>query len=190
MKNDGAGNFSALPSFPGNAVRLLQDFNGDGRDDLVNNGSGTSVEVRLSKGDGTFESPIPIDLGVAINALVATDVDGDGVPDLVAGTATQTVFLHGNGNGTFTSAGTAPTPPGRLLAVANIDNVPPLDIVGHNGIIYRAGNDMRTEPWSMYATDVRDTNGDGHPDVLGMGFHGFFDVPRTHAAFVLVNPCH
>jgi hypothetical protein len=46
------------------------------------------------------------------------------------------VFLHGDGNGTFTSAGTAPAPPGRLLAVANIDNVPPLDVVGHNGIIY------------------------------------------------------
>ena len=85
MKNDGAGSFSDLSSFPGNAVRLLQDFNGDGRDDLVNNGSGLSIEVRLTKGDGTFESPIPIDLGVAINALVATDVDGDGVPDLVAG---------------------------------------------------------------------------------------------------------
>jgi hypothetical protein len=62
--------------------------------------------------------------------------------------------------------------------------------VGHNGIIYRAGNDVRTEPWSMYATDVRDTNGDGHPDVLGMGFHGLFEAPQTHAAFVLVNPCH
>jgi VCBS repeat protein len=190
MKNDGAGNFSDLPSFPGTAVRLLQDFNGDGRDDLVNNGSSTSIEVRLSNGDGTFESPISVDLGAVIHALVAADVDGDGVPDLVAGTASQTVVLHGNGNGTFTSAGTAPTPPGNLLAVANIDNVPPLDIVGHNGIIYRTGNDVRTEPWSMYATDVRDTNGDGHPDVLGMGFHGFFDVPRTHAAFVLANPCH
>jgi hypothetical protein len=190
MKNDGAGGFSDLSSFPGTAVRLLQDFNGDGRDDLVNSGSSTSIEVRLSNGDGTFKSPIPVDLGVAINALVATDVDGDGVPDLVAGTASQTVFLHGNGDGTFTSAGTAPIPPGRLLAVANVDNVPPLDVVGHNGIIYRAGNDVRTEPWPMYATDVRDTNGDGHPDVLGMGFHGLFEVPETHAAFVLANPCH
>jgi hypothetical protein len=35
MKNDGAGSFSDLSSFPGTAVRLLQDFNGDGRDDLV-----------------------------------------------------------------------------------------------------------------------------------------------------------
>jgi len=190
MKNDGAGHFSDLSSFPGDGIWFLHDFNGDGRDDLVTSGPSASIEVRLSNGDGTFAPLIPTDLGVGINALIATDFDGDGVPDLVAGTASQTVFLHGNGDGTFTSAGTAPAPPGRLLAVANIDNVPPLDVVGHNGIIYRAGSDLRTESWPMYATDVRDANGDGHPDVLGMGFHGFFDVPRTHAAFVLENPCH
>ncbi|HEX3765237.1 MAG TPA: VCBS repeat-containing protein [Kofleriaceae bacterium] len=190
MRNDGAGNFSSLSSFPGTAVRLLHNFNGDGRDDLVNNVSSTAMEVRLSNGDGTFAPPIPIDLGAVAADLVATDFDGDGVPDLVAETGGQTVFLHGNGDGTFTTAGTAPIAPGGLIAVANIDNIPPLDLVGHNGIVYRAGSDTRTETWSMYATDVRDTNGDGHPDVLGMGFHGLFDAPRTHAAFVLVNPCH
>jgi hypothetical protein len=189
-KNDGAGHFSDLSTFPGTAVRLLQDFNGDGRDDLVNGTSGTAMEVRLGNGDGTFAAPIPLDLGAFASSLVATDFDGDGMLDLVAGAGGQTVFLHGNGDGTFTSAGAAPPPPGGLLAVANIDNIPPLDIVGHNGIVYRAGNDTRTETWPMFATDVRDANGDGHPDVLGMGAHGFFDVPRTHAAFVLVNQCH
>jgi hypothetical protein len=194
MKNDGAGNFSTLSStrssFPGTAVRLLHDFNGDGRDDLVNSLSSTAIGVQLSNGDGTFAPPIPIDLGGNAPDLVATDFDGDGVPDLVTEVPGQTVFLHGNGDGTFTRVETAPLSPGGLIAVANIDNIPPLDIVGHNGIVYRAGSDTRTATWTMFATDVRDTNGDGHPDVLAMGFHGLFKPPETHAAFVLVDPCH
>jgi hypothetical protein len=192
LKNDGTGTFSELPSLPPQAAQFqLQDLNGDGRDDLVLSGSNPSIRVRFSNGDGTFGPPIDTDLGFAIGLLAEAniDFDGDGVPDLVGGTATQLVFLHGNGDGTFTNAGTAPQPPGGLLTVANIDNVPPVDLVGHSGIIYRAGNQSRTDTWAMYATDVRDATGDGHRDVLGVGFH-FFDAPQTHAVFVLENHCH
>ena len=28
-----------------------------------------------------------------------------------------------------------------------------------------------------------------HPDVLGVGFHGF-EPPQTHAVFALTNQCH
>lgn len=189
QKNDGSGTFSDLPVFPGEPLVLVQDFNGDGRDDLVTWGLSTMLHVRLSNGDGTFGSSNEVDIGARIGVVVTGDFDGDGVPDLAAETAAHIVLLHGKGDGNFTNAGTAEEPPGGLIAVANIDNVPPLDIVGHHGIIYRAGDDSRTDTWAMYATEVRDANGDSHPDVLGVGFHGF-EPPQTHAVFALTNQCH
>jgi hypothetical protein len=123
--------------------------------------------------------------------VIVADVNGDGVPDLVAGTAAtnaQTLLLTGNGNGTFTSADTLPAAPGGLLALADLDSVAPLDVVGRLGVIYRAGSDLRVDDWPMLALDVRDITGDGHLDVLGVGF-SVQAGPRSNAVFAIASQC-
>lgn len=191
LENDGSGNFSTAASIPDGGLLLLHDVNGDGRLDLVTYGSTPSIRVRLGKGDGTFDAPIDTDLGVKFNRLVVADLNGDGVPDLVGDAAPaplQTLLLTGNGDGTFTSAGTLPAVPGGLVAVADLDHVAPLDIVGGLGVIYRAGDDLRTIDWPMLAVDVRDVTGDGHLDVVGVGFSPQAG-PRSNAVFALTSQC-
>lgn len=90
------------------------DFNNDGKPDLIECcNSSTQMVFRAGNGDGTFQAPvIAFATPVAINNMVAVDVNGDGKLDLVAVAAQNppappgegyyylTVWL-GNGNGTF-----------------------------------------------------------------------------------------
>lgn len=90
------------------------DFNNDSKPDLIECcNSSTQMVFRAGNGDGTFQAPvIAFATPVAINNMVAVDVNGDGKLDLVAVAAQNppappgegyyylTVWL-GNGNGTF-----------------------------------------------------------------------------------------
>ncbi len=115
---------SPIPSFnynPGQVVAA--DFNGDGVPDLaVANftplfpSTVGNVVVMLGKGDGTFTpaSGSPITVGTFPLAMVAGDFNQDGKTDLavdnygdITQPQTQTLtLLLGNGDGTFTAAGT------------------------------------------------------------------------------------
>jgi uncharacterized repeat protein (TIGR01451 family) len=99
----GDGTFQAPKSFstngaPGAKPLALTagDFNGDQKLDLAIF-NGTSVALCLGRGDGTFQSPLP--LGIAGANLLAVDVNVDGKLDLIAGDE----VLLGNGNGSFQS---------------------------------------------------------------------------------------
>jgi len=68
---------------------LAVDMNNDKKLDLVanaSNGSGSGIAVLFGNGDGTFQSPVfyPV---VGSGNLVATDLNGDGYPDLAIVTA-------------------------------------------------------------------------------------------------------
>jgi hypothetical protein len=103
------------------------DFNGDGKPDLVVSLTtvgtpGTyGAGVALSNGDGTFQTPVPIQLpvsltdGIQYNAFAVGDVNGDGKLDLVftytgyftvpQSTGPNGYFVAlGNGDGTFHEA--------------------------------------------------------------------------------------
>jgi hypothetical protein len=64
----------------------LADFNGDGKLDVVIGNSNDFVEVLLGYGDGTFGNAI-LTLGQQPQALGSADLNGDGLPELLMGSA-------------------------------------------------------------------------------------------------------
>jgi hypothetical protein len=113
------------------------DFNGDGRLDLAvadaNNGT---LSVLLGNGNGTFGAAVTTTLAAGTDAqkLVAADLDADGNLDLAVTdlAGDRVLVLHGNGDGTFTAAGTvalaAGTDPDELLAI-DVNHDGKLDLV-------------------------------------------------------------
>lgn len=142
----------------------LVDVNGDGKLDVVANSGNSSTNgsfwVSLGNGDGTFQQGIPMSTpalcpggsGQGAYLMLATDLNGDGKPDLVGvcdGSLHQTYIsvLLGNGNGTFGAAtefqtGTTPVSvaagdfnkDGKIdLAVADNYPTPEISILLGNG---------------------------------------------------------
>ncbi|WP_170139472.1 FG-GAP-like repeat-containing protein [Larkinella arboricola] len=88
----------------------LGDFNGDGLLDIaVANANSFSfsgqVSVILSTGNGTFAKPVSYETGPASVALISSDLNGDGKPDLAVVNLLGTVsILLNTGNGSFAPA--------------------------------------------------------------------------------------
>jgi uncharacterized protein (TIGR03437 family) len=111
-KGDGTFQNAALTqvgSPAGTPVALAAgDINRDGKLDLVATvwdvNLTPSIVVLLGNGDGTFRQSTlaPLPPFLSGTALVLTDLNGDGNPDLVIGGG-EAVYLAGNGDGTFQS---------------------------------------------------------------------------------------
>jgi hypothetical protein len=82
----GDGTFAApiVRSAPAGSM-VVEEFNGDGRLDLVmleaTTGSGGVASVLLGRGDGTFHTTDGFDVGPAPTAIAAGDFNGDGRAD-------------------------------------------------------------------------------------------------------------
>jgi hypothetical protein len=108
----GDGTFQSLAPISGvaagNVYLLVQaaDFNKDGKQDILTMASTSTLTngiptVFLGKGDGTFQPPVSSNIA-NLGAPQIADVNGDGIPDLIA-MATEFVFqvMLGKGDGTF-----------------------------------------------------------------------------------------
>lgn len=86
------------------------DFDGDGNIDIalaIDLSSASYVAVLSGNGDGTFQpSKRYAGTGATPWAIIASDVDGDSVLDLISSNynTNSVTFLYGNGDGTFQSA--------------------------------------------------------------------------------------
>ena len=118
FRSNGDGTFAgssvdypfSIPA-PGGPSPIVGDFNGDGKTDIIfTSVDGSTGDVLLSKGDGTFATSTitwPADLGQlgwawsSTYTPVVADFNGDGKTDFVLPTATTMFYMLGNGDGTF-----------------------------------------------------------------------------------------
>ncbi len=162
------------------------DFSGDGRPDLaVSNIGGASVTILIGTGGGAFVQEIgsPVGVGTSPVGLVATDLTGDGRPDLaVANSGSNTVSLFTRvPAGGFTSGG-APIPVGTEpygveTADFNRDGRVDLAVANHKSgtvsiLLRQADGSFTADTGSPIPTGVgadqiaiADFNGDSRPDL-------------------------
>jgi hypothetical protein len=170
------------------------DLNGDGILDLVVGDvrlPSDAVRVLLGKGDGTFQPARSYTTGATgdfIASVAIADVNGDGIPDLVAaaaGTSFTVKVLLGKGDGSFQLAHSYPVGPqpsfvavgdfngdGKSdLAVANSFSSNVSVLLGNGDGTFQAPPRYDTGSFPIAAV-ARDLNGDGIPDlamVVGLG---------------------
>ena len=111
LRGDGKGAFTEMTTTltlpPGANSMTLADVNGDGRVDLVSTHAKTRLlSVLLNDGAGRFTPApgSPLDIGDEAFGVIVADANGDGRPDLLAGTAASATVLLGDGRGKFAPA--------------------------------------------------------------------------------------
>lgn len=87
----GSGSFVVSSVFTVKGIEAVAsgDFDADGATDFVLAGPGGNLGVYKGKGDGQFASPMAISLPVSVRLLIAADLTGDGLPDMVAADASD-----------------------------------------------------------------------------------------------------
>jgi VCBS repeat-containing protein len=168
------------------------DFDGDGKLDLaIANRVSNDVVIRRGDGDGMFTTAIPLfySVGNFPSSIAVGDFNHDGKLDFVTGnSSSNTVSIYlGNGDGTFTPAGTPTLTVGTFpnsVSLGDFDGDGNLDIsvanVNSSTVSIRLGNgdgtftSPATPEFSVGSLPqgvvVGDFNGDGRPDFASANF--------------------
>lgn len=161
----------------------LSDLDGDGDLDLVGTLElGGTMVLHENQGGGSFGTQVVLD-GAAdrVNHLAAADVDGDGLPDVLAA-QTDDVSWYRNLGGLVFAAGVAieENPYCRAFTVDDVDGDGDPDLVAapdQPGLRWHendgSGGVGSTQPLSWSAASIRgalvhDIEGDGDLDVLSV----------------------
>jgi len=175
LRNDGDGIFTASTIGNGGGAIAIADLNSDGSDDIVTLDPNVGyIRVFLNVGDGTFDAGVvymaPVS-GNLIHSLAVGDIDGDGVPDLLAAGASGDVsMLPGNGDGTFAVA-VETALDGPRLALADIDDDGDIDVATPGNYSLNLGDGIFDAPLSHgpgmgERVVVADLGGDAKPDIV------------------------
>jgi hypothetical protein len=192
---DSAGRFALMQETL--STLAVGDFNGDGKLDLgvVNNKDGIgpprglvprfpqgTLSILMGNGDGSFQAPTVLPVGLDPRAIVTGDFNGDGHPDIAVanfGSGSVSVFMNA-GNGSFPSRTDEIVPGGSPdgLAVGDFFGTGRagfvVDPVGSILLTVFAGQINGTFQTTTYDGGVgsilsaADVNGDGKLDLVGM----------------------
>lgn len=134
-----ATNYSlvSMPQTGLSGVVAVADLNRDGKLDLVvaEQTSTNSLGILLGDGHGGFTTKTNYALGAGATTIAIGDLNGDGIPDLVVGTAgsKNVMVMLGNGDGTFGSPVSFPVANYvEAVAIADINGDGQPDIVTAN----------------------------------------------------------
>lgn len=230
LLGDGKGGFAngtAASAGPVPVTLITADFNGDGKPDLaVADGQTGLVYILRGNGDGTFSAGATVPLpgltcpnrstgGGSCYELATVDLNGDGIPDLIAiGGQTDVSYSEiaeaflGNGDGTFGEALPIASSVGGAFQIGdfNSDGFPDLILsTAAAPQLYRGNGDGTFQnPVAIYDQEAQPVavghfNNDGHLDVaivdslgalvvlLGNG-HAKFLKGQTLAQFTSSGP--
>jgi hypothetical protein len=175
MLGEGNGGFilgsaSRVAKFGG--LPAIADFNADGNLDFALAGSkpGPGVDVFLSQGGGNFAPRVTYRVAFHSTSVVAADVNGDEIVDLVTDGGS---VLLGNGDGTFGKDTGRATGLSGAISVGDFNGDGLLDIAVGPSIFLGDGKGHFQKPLNFAGlnsgapTSVAGFNADGDLDLLG-----------------------
>jgi len=191
---NGDGTFKPGPSVPlvspnqaPQGILAVADFNGDNKQDVLEEGTTGTFLVLPGNGDGTFGTAISSSVGVNLLPIAASDLNGDARPDIV-GIYSGIIYVSlSNGDGTFKAG--VPLSLGsltvqNLLSLGDFNNDQKTDIslvalsgsseelvvlLGNGDGTFRPAQTTAAPAGLSYYQVLGDFNGDGNLDVALAG---------------------